>query len=237
MKISVIIPAFNEEKYIKYCLESITANAPACLLEIIVIDNACTDNTAKIVKKFKNVKVVRENKKGLTCARQKGLITAKGDLLAYVDADSVISNQWFNIVRREFRKNRELVCLSGPYIYYDLPNWRKKVAIAYNNYFLASVSKLSKHMVLGGNFVARREALLKMGGFDTQIKFYGEDVNIGRRLKKIGEIKFLKEFYILTSARRLKSEGMIKTGATYAANYITESIFEKPLTKKYKDIR
>lgn len=237
MNISVIIPAFNEEEYIKYSLESINENAPNNLLEIIVVNNASTDNTEKVVRKFKKARIVKENRKGLPFARQKGLIAAKGDILAYIDADSIIPKNWFKILNREFRQNKNLVAISGPYIYYDLPKWKKKVAKIYNKYFLLSVSKLSKHMILGGNFAAKKDALFKMGGFDTKIKFYGEDVNIGRRLKKIGKVKFIKEFYVFTSARRLKSEGMVKTGATYAANYITESIFKKPLTKKYKDVR
>ena len=73
MTISVIIPAYNEEKYIVSCLHSILGNAPENLKEIFVINNASTDKTAELAEKFPQVRVVNEPNKGLTKARQRGL--------------------------------------------------------------------------------------------------------------------------------------------------------------------
>src|SRR5207302_647488 len=86
MNISVVIPAYNEEKYIGQTLESVISNAPENLLEIIVVNNASTDKTSAIASAFPKVKVVDEPKKGLTRARQAGLNAAQGDVLAYIDA-------------------------------------------------------------------------------------------------------------------------------------------------------
>jgi GT2 family glycosyltransferase len=92
-------------------------------------------------------------------------------------------------------------------------------------------------MVLGANFIAKREALQKIGGFDTSIKFYGEDTNIALRLSKVGKAKFKMRFFILGSGRRLVDEGLVKTFWRYAMNYYTVAFHEKPHTADYKDIR
>lgn len=121
--ISIIIPAHNEEKNIGSCLSSIIEYSPKNLLEIIVVDNASTDMTAVISQKFPKVRVVYEPEKGSNRARQKGFLEAKGDLLAFVDADSMIAKNWFDTVNEKFSRDKKLVCLSGPYQYYDLPRF------------------------------------------------------------------------------------------------------------------
>src|SRR5689334_1513313 len=74
MKLSVVIPAYNEEKYIGACLDELITTAGSDIYEIIVVDNASTDRTAAVARKYKGVKVVREDRKGLTRARQAGLM-------------------------------------------------------------------------------------------------------------------------------------------------------------------
>ena len=69
MNISIVIPAYNEEKYIGDCLRSIVATRTDEILEIIVIDNASTDDTAMVAQQFPGVHVVHEPQKGLTRAR------------------------------------------------------------------------------------------------------------------------------------------------------------------------
>lgn len=238
MKLSVVIPAYNEEKYIGGCLEELITQAGQDIFEIIVVDNASTDRTAAVAKKFKGVKVIREDRKGLTRARQAGLLAAKGDLIAYIDADTHVKPGWFHRVRREFEKNKRLVCLSAPYSLYDVSQW-KRVAVwsywnllAYPTYML-----LMKYMVLGANFVARRSVLLKIGGFDKTIEFYGEDTDIARRLAKAGKVKFLRKSLVDSSARRMEAEGWVKIGLKYVTNFASEIVRHKPLTSDYKDYR
>src|SRR5882724_9230151 len=123
--ISLIIPAYNEEKYIGTCLEYVIKNSNGRFLEIIVVDNASTDSTAEIVKKYEGVKIVHENRKGLTRARQCGFENAQGDILAYLDADTRMPAGWVETVIEEFNKNDNLVCLSGPAFYYDISKWHQ----------------------------------------------------------------------------------------------------------------
>ena len=84
---------------------------------------------------------------------------------------------------------------------------------------------------------ARRDALLKIDGFDRSIAFYGEDADIARRLAKVGRVRFLMRLVMQTSARRLKAEGLMRTAAVYALNFLSEAILKRPATSSYRDIR
>jgi len=238
MTISLIIPAYNEEKYIGDCLRGILKYAPENLKEIIVVNNASTDNTAAVASSFNKVRVVNEPQKGLTKARQRGLQEATGDLLAFVDADSLVPDNWFKIINREFSADPGIVFLSGPYIYYNTPAWQKwLVHWMYWRGLGRIIYFFTGYMAAGGNMVMSKQALQKIGGFDTSIAFYGEDTDIARRLHQIGKTKFNFDFTMLTSGRRFAGEGTIKTGARYVANYTSIMLTKKPAMKKYKDIR
>ena len=130
IQLSIIIPAYNEEKVIGPCLEAVIANMKDLEddkqknnygVEIIVVNNASTDRTKEIALSFPGVKVVDENKKGLTHARQAGHIAAQGELEANIDADTIMPLGWVKRVLYEFNRNSNLVAISGPYIYYDMP--------------------------------------------------------------------------------------------------------------------
>lgn len=238
MKLSVVIPAYNEEKYIGRCLEELITQAGKDIFEIIVVDNASTDKTAEVAKKYKGVKVVREERKGLTRARQAGLMAAKGDLIAYIDADTHVKPGWFHKVRQEFEKNKRLVCLSAPYSLYDVSKWKRIAMWSYWNLLAyPTYAILMRYMVLGANFVAKRSVLLKIGGFDESIEFYGEDTDIARRLHKIGKVKFLRKSLVNSSARRMEAEGWVKMGLKYTTNFFSEILLHKPATQAYKDHR
>lgn len=236
MKISIIIPAYNEEKLIGRCLQSILAAEIPFEHEIIVINNASTDNTKKIAQKFKGVKVIDEPKKGLTKAKQAGYENAKGGILVFFDADTIVPKSWFKTAVSIYEKDKRIVGISGPYIYEDI-KWFEKL-IYYDLFsLLFEVLNFQKGYLLGGNFSVKKEIIKKIGGFDTNINFYGEDTNLTRRIAEYGKIKFTRKLAITSSARRLKGEGRIKTVIVYVLNYFSEIIFKKPLHKEYKDVR
>ncbi len=235
-KISLIICAYNEEKYIGECLDFAIKNSHGKFFEIIVIDNASTDNTKSIAEKRPGVRVVREEQKGLTNARQRGFLEAKGDILACIDADTRMPLGWFERVEKEFKKNKNLTVLSGPYIYYDISKFQQLLVRAY--WFLAvPVYWLVGYMVVGGNFAIKKEVLEKMHGYDTSIEFYGEDTNIARRASKFGKVKFMLRHVMYTSGRRLMKQGILSTFYQYLSNFFSEVFIHKPVTKEYKDLR
>ena len=256
MRLSFVVPAYNEEAYLPACLESIlrqidpdTTSLPAGTCEIIVVNNASTDRTREVALRYPGVTVVDEPRKGLTFARQAGFAASTGALIANVDADSRLTPGWVAKVLSTFAEaeasaasHRMLAAFSGPLVYYDLtPRQRVLVHVFYmtawityaiNRYILRVGS-----MVQGGNFVVNRSALEAIGGFNTTISFYGEDTDIARRLNDVGEVRFTFDLKMSSSARRLKSEGMLTMAARYSINYLWTTFFKRPFTDTYVDIR
>ncbi|MEK7110422.1 MAG: glycosyltransferase family A protein [Patescibacteria group bacterium] len=244
MKISFVIPAYNEEHHLGACLESIMRELDGERhdVEIIVVDNDSTDRTAEVARRYPGVRVVAESHKGIVWARARGFREATGELIANVDADAMLTPGWIERVFREFERHPRLVCISGPLIYHDLsPGIRFLVKLFYGFgfffYLLARFVFRSGSLVQGGNFVLRREALERAGGFDTTIDFYGEDTDIARRLSRLGPVKFTFGLPMLSSGRRLAEEGVLAIGLRYAANYLWVLFSGKPLTTASRDVR
>jgi glycosyltransferase involved in cell wall biosynthesis len=244
MRLSFVVPAYNEEAYLPACLESIMAQTGELgdAVEIIMVNNASTDRTREVAMGFKGVRVVDEPRKGLTFARQAGFAASTGELIANVDSDSRLTEGWVATVLKEFAAEPKLVALSGPFIYYDMsPSQRVSVrvfyAIAYLVYAVNRWVLRAGSMVQGGNFVLRRTALEKIGGFNTAIAFYGEDTDIARRMNQVGEVKFTFDLKMFSSARRLKKEGTLRIALRYTINYFWTIFGKTPFTKEYTDIR
>jgi glycosyltransferase involved in cell wall biosynthesis len=244
MRLSFVVPAYNEETYLPACLESILAQTRALGddVEIIVVNNASTDRTREIALGYPGVRVVDEPRKGLTYARQAGFRASKGRLIANVDSDSRLPPGWVQQVLTTFAAEPKMVALSGPFVYYDLsPHQLVSVRVFYAAAFL--VYAMNRYvlragsMIQGGNFVLKRDAIEQIGGFDTTIAFYGEDTDIARRLNQVGNVKFTFDLKMFSSARRLKKEGMLTMAGRYTINYLWTIFRKKPFTKEYTDIR
>ena len=98
-KLSIIIPAYNAERYIKQCLDSILQNSKESLAktEIIVINDGSTDNTLKILESYnhhKNIKIHTTKNQGVSAARNLGISLAKGEWVTFIDADDTISGNF-----------------------------------------------------------------------------------------------------------------------------------------------
>src|SRR3989344_2273362 len=123
MEISFVIPAYNEESSIARCIDSILKEIKRSgrSAEVIIANNASTDRTKEIASSFPGVRVVDEARKGTNLARQAGFVVSTGYLIANIDSDSVMPAGWLDTAFDEFARNKKLVGLSGPYVYYDLP--------------------------------------------------------------------------------------------------------------------
>lgn len=108
-RVSVVIPAYNEESTIGRCLDALTSQSVAPD-EIILVDNNSTDDTTKIASTYDNVRIVPENTvQGITAARNTGLDAATGDILCRIDADTVVPNEWIATIRSYFDTNPQAI--------------------------------------------------------------------------------------------------------------------------------
>lgn len=102
-KVSFIIPAFNAEKSIAQCLEAIFGQVNTVTYEVIVVDNGSSDRTFEIVKNLP-VRVFFEGNRGAASARNRGLQEARGQLIAFLDADVIIARDWLYEAMKVFEQ-------------------------------------------------------------------------------------------------------------------------------------
>jgi glycosyltransferase involved in cell wall biosynthesis len=121
MQISLVIPAHNEAEYIGRCLAAASAQSQP-FAEIILVDNNCTDKTIEIARhmQLKNLHVVRENKQGIGHARSAGFDAARSDIIARIDADTILPTDWNKQILADFDQEKP-DAITGPAYFYDFP--------------------------------------------------------------------------------------------------------------------
>ena len=102
LTLSIVIPAYNEERHIKKCLDSIKYQT-VMPDEVILVDNNCTDKTVELARKFDFVTIVKEPKQGIANARDKGFSIASGDIIGRIDVDSKLFPNWVEKLKDSFK--------------------------------------------------------------------------------------------------------------------------------------
>jgi glycosyltransferase involved in cell wall biosynthesis len=240
--ISVIVCAHNEEKFLAPCLCSLLAQSRVPD-EILLINNASTDRTARVGATIPGVRVIDEPRKGLVVARERGRQEARGDLLVYVDADCRAPLTWLERIEARFARDPHLLALSGNYRFYDWDWWGRTLLRAYDFTLGPATHILVKYILrigvvfYGGNFAVRRDALERINGFDTTIEFHGEDTNLGRRLSRIGNVELRYDCFLYTSARRYNAMGKGAVFRLYVRNFVSELLHHRPKDTVHLDVR
>ncbi len=238
--VSIVIPAFNEEKYIGRLLASLYKLPQENILEIIVVDNKSTDKTREVVLGFMKtqplLRLVEESKKGVMWARNRCVEEARGEVIAFLDADTYVGEKWLSKINDCFESG-EVVCLSGPSFYYDMSLLARVSARMYWWFAATFVYKITGYLGNFANLALRAKSLKEVGGIDTSIEFYGDDTNVPRRLSKVGKVIFTTRFFVHASARRFNKEGLFRTTWTYARGFFSEALVHKPVTKGYTEVR
>ncbi|MCF7861260.1 glycosyltransferase [Candidatus Woesearchaeota archaeon] len=203
--VSVIIPVYNEERNIGSLIESlIKSDYPKHKYEIIIIDNNSTDRTYSIAQKY-NVKLIKQNKTQSSYAsRNLGIKEAKGDILAFTDADCIVDKNWLKKSVDILQKNPIIDIIAGQvkfvtrsenfYSYYD-----KCVHLNQENY-------VRNGRCATANMITRKEAFIKNGLFRGDYVSGGDTEWSSRATKKCMILMYLKDIIVYHKARNsLKS--------------------------------
>jgi glycosyltransferase involved in cell wall biosynthesis len=219
---SFVIPVLNEEACIAACIQSIKAQDEA-QVEIIIVDNGCTDRTVEIARQL-GCRVVNEEKPGLSNARNRGARAAQGEIVCFIDADGVLSGNWLAAARRGFA-NPRIGGVSGLSIYTH-PNLMKQ--LLYNLYVVATSggallsSVLFSRMIFAGNNLAiRRDLFLRIGGYEPII---GEGMWLSRRFWKLPVYKgrLCLGMVLWNSPRGFEAMGFLRTVLYWVAGAISK---------------
>jgi cellulose synthase/poly-beta-1,6-N-acetylglucosamine synthase-like glycosyltransferase len=225
MKLSIVMPTLNEEKYISYLLTSIKKQEYNDY-EIIVSDGNSEDNTVKIAKN-NNCKVVISKKRHPSHHRNQGAKIANGELLLFLDADTKLPQMFLKNVVNEF-ENRHLFG-GGFYIKIE----KRMIKYLILTKILNGIFKISQNIHpsnIGIAIIVKKEIHDKIKGFDEGV-YIGEDYDYSKKIFKKGKFRMLNSTYIKYSPRRLEKEGFY----TVIFKWIKASlyfIFIGPIRKK-----
>ena len=215
MKLSIIIPTYNEEDYLPRLLKSIKEQNYTDY-EVIVADNNSLDKTVEIAKEY-GCKVVQG---GLPAVgRNNGAKAAEGDILIFLDSDLMLTRDYLVDVVEEFEEEElgisitQMTPLSekkSDVILHDLANW-----------FMIAVEKIKPHGAGCYGIIVKKSLHDYLGGFDESLDF-GEDSEYIERVSKISKFRVLRKPKIGVSTRRLEEEGLYNLLKVYGKSTIND---------------
>ncbi len=225
MLVSVVVPAFNEARYIRACLQALRCQEhPGFAFEIIVVDDGSTDGTAAIARQH-GARVIAQSRRGVSGARQAGFEAARGEIVASMDADSAPPRDWLRRLVAELLRAPDIVGVYGPIRLCGKP-YEKWVSQVMSGLSFWLNNCIRKPMFSGQNFAVRREAWARVGGFDPNWAS-SEDTLLSLKLAQIGRVRFCWDIVVPTSARRIR-EGYWSIFKRSISNYWRVVWFHAP---------
>jgi glycosyltransferase involved in cell wall biosynthesis len=209
---SIIIPAYNEEKYLPATLKSVKEAMTSIKLsgEVIVVDNNSTDKTAEIAKS-NGASVVFEAHNQISRARNKGAESAKGKIFIFLDADTTVSGHLLEKTFDNLLNNN--CCGGGVTVDFDIP--QDKLVTAFKNFW--NYISVKRSLAAGSYIYVLRECYNAVGGFNENV-YASEDIWFSKKCIKWGRknnkiFKIIDDIKIVTSGRKTE---MFSTFHLYA---------------------
>lgn len=210
--ISVVIPAYNEENYIENTLKSVR-NQTYKNIELIVVDNASEDKTAEIAKKYcDNLLYLKE--KGASKSRNYGAKNCKGDFLAFLDADTLMSENLTEQFRLDTKEGYRVIV---PKIIPDKHNLKSKIPYFIINFTVKHIFPSYTPLIF-----IQRNLFEKLNGFSERIEMR-EELDLLFRARKETEIKYEDKASVVTSMRRFENKGYLNIVSKGVVGYFYKS--------------
>ncbi|MDO8573803.1 MAG: glycosyltransferase [Candidatus Daviesbacteria bacterium] len=227
-KVSIVIPAYNEEKYIGNSLRSLQESEQKTKInyEVILVDNNSSDQTVKIAQKFAkdmNLRIIKEDKQGRGMARARGFAEAKGDIILSADADTIFYQGWIETLTSALKKNVAAVTTSCKIVDCSplknlLFNWLQPIMALLYRLFTGH------YWLCGFSFGITKSVYEKSGGFDTALQAQ-EDLDLAFKVAKLGKIKVINK-PVIFSGRRFK-DGLVTGTYEYIKTFIEAFVLKK----------
>jgi glycosyltransferase involved in cell wall biosynthesis len=226
MSLSVVIPARNEEKLMRACLEALRDQSDP-VDEIIVVDNDSIDSTATLARSQEGVVVVSEPRHGITYARNTGFDAATSALIARIDADTIVTPGWARAIRGAFAMDPALAGLTGPAGFTRLSYGDRVIGRAAYGLFRAvhEVMISSRPVMYGHNMALTRLAWASIRDLVTSgDDAISEDLDVTLALLHSGQrISYAPEMLVAIAVERTiqyrKLAGYRRTNALTMAKY------------------
>jgi len=180
-KVSVIVPVYNAETTVEECIHSLLGlNYPKDNLELIFVNNDSTDRTINILNRYdQEIKILYEKKRGPAAARNKGLSSARGDIIAFTDSDCVVDTDWLrNIVSP--LQDQSIGTVGGKILAKRPSNKIEEFGEKIHDHHKA-INEFKPSYVITVNWASRLSVLKKVGFFDEGF-MRCEDVDLSFRI-------------------------------------------------------
>ena len=211
MSVSVIIPVFNAADHLRSCLARL-AEWPAGPLELIVVDDGSTDESAEVARSFGAAVISTGGRKGPARARNLGARAARGDILFFIDSDVCVHQDTLERVRRDFKEDPELDALIGSY---DSSPASPDFISQYKNLMHSFVHQRGRREACtfwSGCGAIRRQVFLEHAGFDESYDHPAiEDIELGYRLRQYGSKMVLDKDLQVTHLKHWTFWNLLKT--------------------------
>lgn len=187
VRISLVIPAYNEESEIASCLEHVVAQTRPPD-EVLVVDNNSTDLTCEIARSYVDklpIRIVHERRQGVSWARRLGFDAATGEVFGRIDADTLIEPRWCESLERVFETSADVDAVTGGTWIRDIPweGWfRQRIGLAVER----GPTSRSATVLMGANMAISREAWLQAKGFLKDEPGTHEDIDLYYAVGKSG---------------------------------------------------
>ncbi len=213
-KVSVLVCSYNGGKTLEACLESLRhLNYPN--YEVVLVDDGSTDNTPEIAARFPEVKTIRQPNMGLSHARNVAAAESTGDVLAYTDSDCMADPDWLYFLVGTLLSG-DYAGVGGPNISPPAANWIQAcVAAAPGGPSHVLLSDVVAEHIPGCNMAFHRWAFEKVGGFDTEYRKAGDDVDFCWRLQQEGQVIAFSPAAIVWHYRRFTLKAFRKQQEGY----------------------
>jgi len=208
-KVSVVIPAYNEEVLLPFTLNSLKNQDYKDPFEIVVCDNNSTDSTAKIARR-QGAKVVLEKRKGTSYAYDTGMRNAEGELILVTNADTLLPSNWISSIVKVYDENPDVVVVGTTVKFYNAPDWV--------NTAMKSLDTLNPIKAMWGvSMSCRKWVFYKVGGFQHGINT-NEDAIFTLMAKKYGKFKRLTDVIVEMDGRRFNN-GLLNAGKAWIGGF------------------
>jgi glycosyltransferase involved in cell wall biosynthesis len=227
-RFSIVIPCYNEARYIADTVNSIRSQTFTGSYEIIVVDNNCTDETAEIAREL-GATVVREDRAGVCFARQAGTEASHGEIVISADADTTYTPGWLATIDQRFGKDERIVAVTGPCRYVGGPLWGRLYArLLFGG--VRAVYRMTGRVVYvtATNIAFRKE---HWSGYDVNLTQGGDELNLLRNLRAQGKVAYVHANPTFTSSRRLTRGFLYGFFVTllgyYLLGYVLNRLFKR----------
>lgn len=202
-KISVVIPTLNEEKYLKNCLESLKKQTFSDF-EIIISDGGSTDNTVKIAKQYTSNIIVHKNS-NVCQARDLGAREAHAEIIVGADADTIYPKDHLEIIWHHFQNHPQVVAVVGGGKVNDGPRL-SKIYWRMTYFLVEKIYQMTRFTLYAPAYDIsfQKDIFLKIGGYDINLDFGGDELDFLARIRKTGKVIFDPHLCPSTSGRRFK---------------------------------